>query len=240
MKKTIFTLSVLLLISTTIICASNHELAMNKEALQQEDEQLPGQFLDPVFQFGWVNFKDGAISEQNFNYYLNLNQICYLNEEGNPLVLSDLSDIESVTYGKRTFLPIDKLKVAEVVKTFSNDLVLLLQRQSKVSRVSDSSGPYGTSTETASISRLNTMHEWDINQQLEAESMYKRIIKENFILLKNGESHKISNLRSFRKVFRSRWADIRAYASENKTDLENYQDLINLIEFANQQDTPMK
>lgn len=206
---------------------------MNGKSAQQENEQLEGQLLDPIFQFGRVNFKDGAISEQNFNYFLSLNQICYLNEEGNPLVLSDLSDIESVTYGKRTFFPIEKSKVAEVIKTFSEKSVLLLQRQSKISRVSDTSGPYGTSTETATISRLNTMHEWDINQQFEAESMYKRIIKENFILLINGKRHNIKNLKSLKKIYRSNYKNIEAYAKENNIDFKNQQELIDLLEFAN-------
>lgn len=235
MKQTILTLSVVVLFSTTVLCGNNHELAQyNIIALQEQDEQLKNQLLDPVFQFGKVTFKDGAISEQNFNYYLHLGQICYIGEDGNPLVLSDLSDIEKVAYGDRTFIPIDryKSKVAEVLITFSDESMLLLQRQSKVTRVSDSSGPYGTSTETTTISRLNTMHEWDIHQPLEAESMYKRIVKESFLLMKSGKIHDISKLKSLKKIFRSNWKEIEAYAKENKTDFKNQQDLIGLLEFA--------
>lgn len=235
MKKTILTLSVLVLFYTTIFCSNNQELAQyNKIAQQEQNEQLKNQLLDPVFQFGKVTFKDGAISEQNFNYYLHLSQICYIGEDGNPLVLSDLSGIEKVTYGDRTFIPIDKYKskAAEVLITFSDESVLLLQRQSKVTRVSDSSGPYGTSTETTTISRLNTMHEWDINQPLEAESMYKRIVKENFLLMHSGKIHDISKLKALKKIFRSNWKEIEAYAKENKTDFKNQEDLIDLLEFA--------
>lgn len=233
MKKTIFTLSVLLLFPTTIICAKNNELAVNPRTTQTENEQMEGKLLDSAFQSGQVNFKDGAISLQNFNYHLQLGQICYISEGASPLVLSNLSDIESVIYGDRNFIPIDKSNVAEVLKTFSDESMLLLQRQARVTRVSDSSGPYGTSTETATISRLNTMHEWDIHQPLEAESMYKRIIKERFFLMKSGKRFEISKLSSLKKIYRSNWKEIEAYVKENKTDLKNQQDLIDLLEFAN-------
>ncbi|MFA7066122.1 MAG: hypothetical protein WC199_05005 [Dysgonamonadaceae bacterium] len=232
MKKTILFLSVLILFSSTILCgANNHQSADNKKTAQQENDNQGGQFLDANFKHGEVFFKDGTNSQQNLNYYLNSNQICYLNEKGEPLVLVDLSDIERVSYGDRTFIPIDKSNVTEVLKTFSDGSSLLLQRQAKVTRVKDTSGPYGTSTITATVSRLTTMHEWNIHQPLETENIYKPIIKEGFVLMKNQEKHKISKLNSLKKIFRPRWKEIKEYASQNNPDMKNPEDLIDLLEF---------
>lgn len=232
MKKTILSLSVLILFSSTILCgANNHQSADNKKTAQQENKHQGGQFLDVDFQPGEIIFKDSTSSQQNLNYYLDSNQICYLNEKGELLALSNLSDIDRVSYGDRTFIPIDKSNVIEVLKTFSDGSSLLLQRQAKVTRVKDTSGPYGTSTITATVSRLTTMHEWNIHQPLETENIYKPIIKERFVLMKNGKKQKISKLNSLKKVFRPRWKEIKEYASQNNPDMKNHEDLIDLLEF---------
>ena len=146
--------------------------------------------------------------------------------------MSDLSDINLITYADRVFIPLDKRKVAEVVKTFGDEqTMLLLQREGRVNRVSDSSGPYGTSTETTSISRLNTMHEWEIHQELGAESMYERYTKDVYHVMRLGVAYRINNLRSFRRIFRPKWNEIKAYNKEHKLDVRNKEDLIALLEF---------
>lgn len=234
MKRTIAALSVLVLFSLTVTIANNHYYTHNTGNTQQSDKKMQGYLLDATYSPGKVVFNDGAISEQKFSYFINLNQITYIGENGQPLVLSDLTGIKLISYADRIFIPLNKKKVAEVVKTFSDEnTMLLLERQGDIKRVRDSSGPYGTSTETTSISRLTTMHEWDIitNEGFEAESMYKRITKEVFIVIKDTKQYKIRNLRSFKKIFRSRWDAIKAYNKQNKPDLKDVDDVIALLEF---------
>ena len=132
MRKSIFTLSVLLLFSATVICANNYGKAVSEKAAQQENEQLHNQFLDPVFQSGHVIFKDGTGSQQNLNYHLNSNRICYINESGDAFVLVDLSTVKEVTYGNRTFVPTVKSEIAEVLKTYDDGSKLLLQREARL------------------------------------------------------------------------------------------------------------
>lgn len=232
MKNVILTLSILALFLSTKAFASKHYEAGSIYNAQQKDKDMIGLLLDDEYTPGTVMFKDGATSRQRLNYFIDLNQITFISESGDPLVLSDLSDISLITYGDRVFIPINKKKVAEVVKTFGDEkTMLLLERVGRVTRVSDSSGPYGTSTETTSISRLNTMHEWNIHQELGAESIYERYTKEEFIVMRLGVPHKIRNLRSFRSVFRPKWDEIKAYNKEHKPDLRKQEDLIELLEF---------
>lgn len=234
MKKTIFTLSVLLLFSTTIICSNNYELSATDITAQQDNDQLQGQFLDPVFQSGHVIFKDGTGSQQNLNYHLNSNRICYINESGDAFVLVDLSTVKEVTYGNRTFIPTVKSEIAEVLKTYDDGSKLLLQREARLASDDDNRGPYGGSTVTASVTRLTTMSEWDVFAPLAMDNIFKPNIKERFILMKDGKRHKISRLKSLKKIYRDNWKKIEAYASQNKPDFKNQQDLIDLFEIATQ------
>jgi hypothetical protein len=234
MKKTIFTLSVLLLFSTTIICANDHMLAANDKAAQQENEQLHSQFLDPVFQSGHVIFKDGTGSEQNLNYHLNSNRICYINESGDAFVLVDLSTVKEVTYGNRTFIPTVKSEIAEVLKTYDDGSKLLLQREARLATDDDNRGPYGGSTITASLTRLSTMPEWGVFEPLAMDNIFKPDVKERFVLMKEGKRHKISRLKSLKKIYRKNWKKIETYAKENNSDFKSQQDLIDLFEIATQ------
>lgn len=232
MRKTIITLFILVLFSSTIATASTHSRAASTNNAQQDGKGVTGLLLDDEYTPGTVMFKDGATSRQRLNYFINLNQITFINESGDTLVVSDLSDISLITYADRVFIPIDKKKVAEVVKTFDDkETMLLKERVGKVTRVSDSSGPYGTSTETTTVSRLNTMHEWDIHQELGSENLYERYTKEEFVVMRFGVPHKIRNLRSFRGIFKPKWDEIKAYDKEHKPDLRKQEDLIALLEF---------
>ena len=233
MKKAIFSLSVLLLFSTTFIFANNHESAVNKKAAQLENERLEGQFLDPVFQSGLVIFKDGTSSEQNLNYHFNSNRICYINESGDPFVLVDLSTVKEVAYGNRTFVPTVKSDIAEVLKTYSDGSKLLLQREARLATSDDNRGPYGGSTITASVTRLSTMPEWGVFEPLAMDNIFKPDVKERFVLMKDGKRHKITRVKSLKKIYRSNWKEIEAYAKENNSDFKNHQDMIDLFDFAN-------
>lgn len=234
MRKSIFTLSVLLLFSATIICANNYGKAVSEKAAQQENEQLHNQFLDPVFQSGHVIFKDGTGSQQNLNYHLNSNRICYINESGDAFVLVDLSTVKEVTYGNRTFVPTVKSEIAEVLKTYDDGSKLLLQREARLATDDDNRGPYGGSTVTASITRLTTMPEWGVFEPLAMDNIFKPDVKERFILMKDGKRHKITRLKSLKKIYRKNWSIIETYAKKNNPDFKSQQDLIELFEIATQ------
>lgn len=234
MRKSIFTLSVLLLFSATVICANNYGKAVSEKAAQQENEQLHNQFLDPVFQSGHVIFKDGTGSQQNLNYHLNSNRICYINESGDAFVLVDLSTVKEVTYGNRTFVPTVKSEIAEVLKTYDDGSKLLLQREARLATDDDNRGPYGGSTVTASITRLTTMPEWGVFEPLAMDNIFKPDVKERFILMKDGKRHKITRLKSLKKIYRKNWSIIETYAKKNNPDFKSQQDLIELFEIATQ------
>lgn len=146
----------------------------------------------------------------------------------------DLSTVLEVTYGNRTFIPTVKSDIAEVLKTYSNESKLLLQRQARIATDDDNRGSYGVSTITASLTRLTTMPEWGVFDPLAMDNIFKANIKEQFVLLKDGKRCKISKLKTLKKIYRANWKKIEAYASQNNPDFKNQQHLIDLFEFANQ------
>lgn len=75
------------------------------------------------------------------------------------------------------------------------------------------------------------MHEWEIHQELGAESMYERYTKDVYHVMRLGVAYRINNLRSFRRIFRPKWNEIKAYNKEHKLDVRNKEDLIALLEF---------
>lgn len=231
MKKTIFTLSVLIVFSSTILYAQNPQSKQNEKQTQEKKINLEGQFLDADYQRGKIIFKDGINAEENLNYHLNSNRISYINEKSEPFVLVDLSDIIMVSYGDRTFIPMGQSNIAELLKIFSDESRLLLQRHAKISVEKDNKGPFGVSTTTASVNRLTTGYDMRLFEPLEMDNIYKPVITKKYILMKDGKRYTISRLKSLKRVFRSKWAEIEEYAAENSPDLKNHQDLIDLLEF---------
>ena len=190
------------------------------------------QYLDPTFESGKILFKTGSTTQYNLNYHLYSNSICFLNEKDEPFILVDLSNVLMLTYGNRTFIPIDKSNVAEVVRTFSDGSKLLLQRIAKTEKGSDSSGAYGLSTETAAITSYSSMRFEGHTVKLEVPKNTKFALSERLFIIKDSKKYSISKLKSLRKVYKSKWDDIQAYAEQNNTNVKDIQELIDLLEFS--------
>lgn len=235
MKKVVLTFSILVCLNFQPIVASDIIVNRITDASNQKVSLASEQFLDENFQPGKIYYKSESILMDSLNYHINTNRICFLNENGDPFTFVDLSNILMITYGNRTFVPISKSAIAEVIKTFPDGSKLLLQRITKII-TSDKAGAYGGSTNTGSVKKLKSEQ---FSQVLFNESMQKlEVIEEvkysvgnKIYITKNGKRHLIYNLRSFKKVYGNNWDEIHAYAVKNQLDIKNTQDLINLLEF---------
>ncbi|HCX99083.1 MAG TPA: hypothetical protein DG754_03000 [Bacteroidales bacterium] len=231
MKKAIFTLSILIVFSYTILYANNYQTDHKKTNDEQDIENMKVQFLDAEFQPGKIIFTNGITSQQNLNYHLPSNRICFINEQNEPFVLAKLNNIIVVSYGDRTFIPIDKYNIVELLEVFSDGSKLLLQRQGKAYENKDNAGPYGGSTTTSSVRELSSITINGRFSYIEATTTNKFTLSERFLLMKNGKKYTISRLKSLKKIYRSKWGEIEEYAAQNKPDFKNHQDLIELLEF---------
>lgn len=231
MKRIVFVLSALMLFSSAMLYAKNYKSGHTKTSAKQDNEKLKGQLLDVDFQLGKVVFKDGTSSQENLNYHLPSNRICYINEQNEPFVLVELRDILMISYGNRTFVPVNNVSVAELLKTFSDGSRLLLQRQAKTEVGDDNSGAYGASTVTSSVVKLTSLRLEGHTSNFEVADDKSLVIREKFTLTMNGKNYTISKLKSLKKIYPSKWKAIEGYAAQNKPNLKNQQDLITLLEF---------
>ena len=78
------------------------------------------------------------------------------------------------------------------------------------------------------------MPEWGVFEPLAMDNIFKPDVKERFILMKDGKRHKITRLKSLKKIYRKNWSIIETYAKKNNPDFKSQQDLIELFEIATQ------
>ena len=159
MKLRLATLLIVLLHSISIFSQDNKTVSIEKNRFNLVEEMtLKDQMLDPVFYMGKVFFKDGTHTETYLNYNLLTNGIYFLDNDNNAYQLAGLPEIAAISYGKRTFSPINSKEIAEVIQSLTGGDELLLNRKTEIKSSADNRGAYGASTITSSVARINT---WD-------------------------------------------------------------------------------
>lgn len=199
--------------------------------ISQVETETNNQFLDSEFMPGKVILKDGTIQLDKMNYHLFLNSICYYNDKDEPSIMDNLTNVLIVSYGDRTFVPISKDKIAEVVKTLPDGSRLLIERQAKPGNDSDDKGAFGTSTITASTTKASSGIFSGHTVKFDVPQDVTFTFSERYIIAKGGKNYAITTLRSLRRVYRSQWDDIQKFAEDHKTNLRLGKDVIELLEF---------
>lgn len=228
MKNLILALTVFTLFSTAIISENTPRVEHSMTPIHQAMGDMKGNFLDANFMVGKIVFKDGTSSQQKLNYHFASNSISFMNDKGEFFTLADLGTVELITYGNRNFVPINKSNIAELLKTFDDGSMLLIERKTRVRKMD---GAYGSSSITASTTNLSSAPSMGIYDRIEPENAPKPKVSEVFILMKDGKRHTISRLKSLRNIFKHKWDEIRTYDKQHKPDLKHAENLIALLEF---------
>jgi hypothetical protein len=189
------------------------------------------QFLDTLFQAGRITYKSGSSSSAYINYNIVSNSIYFLGEQNKAYMLDRLIDIAIISYGKRIFMPITPTRVAEVIVQCSNGTTLLLQRQSKISNSRHTRGPYGTSTETSSLDRVEVVSSGGFHTDIDRNLNVKVDVISNYFIINNGKQYSIRNFKSLKKLFPLKWDEISSYIKEKELSFSNSNDMISLINF---------
>jgi hypothetical protein len=199
-----------------------------------EEMSLKDQFLDSKFYNGTLLFTSGNSITSHFNYNLVLNGISYLDDQKVLYMLEGLPKIKIISYGTRTFVPINSTQVAEVIETYSNGSSLLLHRQSEIKKPDDSRGPYGRTSASSSVVKVSTFSSVGISFEKDIETLITITLSQNYLLLREGKTYPLRNLRSLKKLFPSKWDDAKKFAEEKKFDFKKSDDLIQLIKYCSQ------
>lgn len=178
-----------------------------------------GQFLDTVFYEGLVTHKDMGVSPAYYNYSLATNNIVYLDQQNNVLSLGDVSSFLQISYGQRTFIPLNKKDIAEIVKVFSNGAILLLKRSS-VSK-SNTKGAYGSPTTTASTEQVRYFNDYkNVFIPIDGSLSNTYQLNTSFFLKIDNKVKPVGSIKNIIKIFPAKADAINAEA-EKKIEKES-------------------
>lgn len=196
-----------------------------------EEMSLRDQMLDSVFHNGKVVFNSGEVTRAFLNYNVVANGIFFLNDNKEALQLMGLSEIKLISYGKRTFMPINSNEIAEMLMSYDDGTNLLLQRISKVKNNVEYRGAYGTSTTTSSVVRVRSWNDQGASVPIDKTTEIEVTIESKFLIMKNGKITPLRKLSDLKKVYPSKWNEIKSFVSSNKINLNRTGDVIALINF---------
>jgi hypothetical protein len=196
-----------------------------------EELSLHDQFLEPHFQDGKVTFSNGASNSSYLNYNLVSNRIYFVDQDKRAFILEGLASIALISFGRRTFIPINEKEVAEIIETYSNGSMLLLHRSASIKHSHENRGAYGTSTELAFSDRVNSLNIDNTYTKFDEQVSVEVTLRSNFIILKEGKRITLKRFRDLRKLYPSKWEDVKNFAKQNNLDLNNKEDVIALIRF---------
>lgn len=196
-----------------------------------EELSLHDQFLEPLFQAGKVTFTNGASRSSYLNYNLVSNSIYFIDQDKRAFILEGLASIALISFGRRTFIPINEKEVAEILDTYSNGSKLILHRSASIKHSHENRGAYGTSTELAFSDRVNSLNIDNTYTKFDEKVSVEVTLRSNFIILKDGKRVTLKRFRDLRKLYPSKWEEVKNYVKQNNLDLNNKEDVIALIRF---------
>jgi len=187
-------------------------------------------FLLNSFKKGTVFFKSGSKSEGKFNYNVVYDKICFI--KNNQIYnISNHTEIDSVIFDDLTFYCFNE-KNYELIA--SGKIDILLYRKANLSS-EESEGAYGTSSNTASVSKKTSLYTGkgvyggeNINLQNQSDSEISIINKYYFQF---NDKLNPANKYQIYKYYKKNKSEIKQFIKKNNIDFQNISDLKSLVEF---------
>lgn len=196
-----------------------------------EEMSVHDQFLDSVFHNGRVFFKSGDITRAFLNYNLIANGIFFLNDDKQVFQLVGLPEIRLISYGKRSFVPINLKEVGEIIATYDNGTSLILQRKSKVKNNAEYRGAYGTSTVTSATVRVNTWNDQGASIGIDKTTEIEISLESQYLLMIDNKITPLKTLKTLKKIYPSKWESIKQFVDANRISLNKQFDVVRLVNF---------
>ncbi|MCJ7447301.1 MAG: hypothetical protein MUO72_06405 [Bacteroidales bacterium] len=195
---------------------------------QSDTILIPEQFLFPEFSPGVVKMKNGEKVVLNLNYNV-VNEKMVFRQKNRIYDMVNYSSVDTVYIDKRKFVPVGKVFYEVLV---SAPVSLFVQHKGTVKNPSRPAA-YGSTSDVSSSSYINNMRigndvfRMDENQEIIIESKPVSWIR------KNNELHAVINQKHFLKFFSDRKNEIREFIRQQHLDIENYDHLINVVNYYN-------
>ncbi|HOO42187.1 MAG TPA: hypothetical protein P5167_00920 [Bacteroidales bacterium] len=190
-------------------------------------------YMYPEFQKGTILFSDRSTSEGMINLYLIGSHLHFISPEGDTLVMKDQDAARILSIGKDTYLRHDKswIRLLSVMgsKAIGIRSSVNIEQTQKI-------GAYGMADATSSISDISAMYDVPGSS---AQTVYLKSLRDipytltHQALLYDGNKLYIASRRSFNKLFPDKKDLVKNYIKENKLDLNQAQDVLQLFNFLN-------
>ena len=192
------------------------------------DEVIPKEasYLLPGFTQGVVFFKDGTFSKQRFNYNSLLDEMHFINEQGDTLAIAGTALINSVE--------IDSIKfyydTGYVRQVFTQGNYKLVIKQKWAQIPDKKTGGYDIGSSIASIKTYSSIS--NSNGSIGRLHVGKDVLykKENSFYVGDKFNHfQEANKKSFHAIFEDK--NISQYLKEHKVNFKKEEDLEALLQF---------
>lgn len=192
----------------------------NAQNTSREVDLRPMLFKD--FKPAQVYKKDGTIAVASMNYNTDNQKMIFL-ANNTYMELTDLEDIIKIIIENSVYVPIDG-KIYQ--KTGRNDLYVSYSNKVNVNEITTNKNGSG-----AVDSRLssNTLTNTYVSQNYQTPNGL--IAVPNFWILKDGDLVELSNIKKIAKAFDRDKEELKQFEKENHTDLNNYSNVIDLINY---------
>lgn len=243
MKSKIILSAVLMLaLSCAAGLSAQHKITMGDLSQAQQDSII---FAFPQATEGTLYYKDGSVAKSKFNYNFYEPQLLFWNDkpefpEDTLRRLNDLSNIVVAEIGDRTFVPALS-GLGEMI--LSNRISLISCKKVNISE--KKTGAYGTGGSTSSIRNVSSFNSNGTTSsgtytgqttssvvKYEFSSNSEISVAYTLFLLKDGKTYPLTK-KNLLKLFPKASGFISQYLEEQKPDLDNPQDMLNLVNLAN-------
>ncbi len=184
------------------------------------------QFKFPIFTRGKVHLKDGEVASARINFDYFSNAIKYIDEKGDTVLIDNTGDVQYVSTAVDTFF-YDGMYY-EWAAT-SSKARLALRRNLKLAQT-EKVGAYGISSPTQNIVTQGLIL-GATNYQLDANEEYVFLRETSYYISTLNGRFVPANKKNFSKLFPKK--DIEQYIKDNKINLNNEKNLMDLFVFAN-------
>jgi hypothetical protein len=188
-------------------------------------------YVFPEFTQGKVYFKNGIIDSAKFNYNTLVNEMQFLDEQGNILTIANPQNVAYVMIMQRVFYYVSEKSFAEILISHDN-IKLLAKRKIKHDYRQEKTAAYGMASATTAVSNYSKMY-YDNGQQTNLairRDMHFTIIDE-YLLEIDDKFVKLSGKSVFIKAFPAVKNEINEYVKIKKTNFKKETDLMQLTRY---------
>lgn len=186
-------------------------------------------YLDSSFTKGVVVFKNGDVRNGILNYHFINGTIHFIDKDRTIKQLLRIENILYIKYGRRIFTYLPKYGLAELVKTYSNNVELFISRRCNYNSSDGNTNPEASSA--ALSDKKITYFEYE-GKVFNIETVMPRLIDmRTFYLIRiNGKCYSIYTSKELVKLFPNSKSEISNSIDSYKSDTNSVHQAIYILD----------